>query len=279
MAYFTTSDGVRLYYEEKGSGAPIVFLHGWSGSCQDFLKPVAYLSKSYRCIRYDHRGHGQSPAPEGECLTLARLAEDLEALLSHLKLTQVILVGWSMGASTAVIYMNRFGCGRLKQAVIVDTTPKMLLEDGWTLGIFRGQYTREAFEWDLHRMRSGRFREFFEEFQGAAMPSMKRWKETHRRAAITAMLKNQDQAALTHLWRDLGIGDLRGMLGACTVPTALFYGDPGSLYTPEAARYFDAHLAGETRLVPFPGGSHLLIREFPEKFARELDAFIRAPAD
>ena len=64
MAFITTNDGVRIYYEESGQGKPLVLIHGWSCSGRFFKRNVDELSKSCRVINMDLRGHGQSDKPE-----------------------------------------------------------------------------------------------------------------------------------------------------------------------------------------------------------------------
>jgi non-heme chloroperoxidase len=63
MAYSTTNDGVKLYYEERGSGKPLVLIHGWSCSGNFFTRNVESLSSGCRVINVDLRGHGRSDKP------------------------------------------------------------------------------------------------------------------------------------------------------------------------------------------------------------------------
>ena len=60
MAYFTTKDNCKIYYEEHGSGEPLIFIHGWSCNHKFFKYQVDEFAKKYRVILYDFRGHGQS---------------------------------------------------------------------------------------------------------------------------------------------------------------------------------------------------------------------------
>src|SRR5437667_9571899 len=77
MPHITTDDGVRLYYEETGSGAPIVFVHEFADDCRGFEPQLRYFSRRYRCIAYNPRGYPPSGVPdEPERYSQARAPDD-----------------------------------------------------------------------------------------------------------------------------------------------------------------------------------------------------------
>ena len=98
MAFFTSPDGVRLHYEIEGSGPPLIF-HLGAGCDADIWRAAGYvepLSKSYSCVLFDHRGHGQSDHPTSvEANHIDRYADDLAALISHLGRPSASYFGWS----------------------------------------------------------------------------------------------------------------------------------------------------------------------------------------
>ena len=96
MAYFE-HEGCTLHYEEYGQGEPLVLLHGLGSSCQDWELQVPTLSRNYRVILMDIRGHGRSDKP-GDGYQIATFSADLLALLEHLHTGPVHFVGLSMGA-------------------------------------------------------------------------------------------------------------------------------------------------------------------------------------
>jgi len=96
MPYIEVEPGVRMAYEDRGTGSPIVFVHGWGGSGEAWDYQVLDLAPSYRCITVDLRGHGASDKPWGT-YDYDLFVRDLDALLVGLDLTDVTLVGWSMG--------------------------------------------------------------------------------------------------------------------------------------------------------------------------------------
>lgn len=103
MATLTTPDGVTLYYEDSGTGAPVVFVHEFGGDYRSWYRQVPAESKRFRCITYSARGFDPSGTPAqrsryGQCYATA----DLLALVDHLSLDKVHLVGTSMGSFTSL---------------------------------------------------------------------------------------------------------------------------------------------------------------------------------
>jgi pimeloyl-ACP methyl ester carboxylesterase len=98
MPHITTDDGVRLYYEEAGSGAPIVFVHEFAGGYRSWEPQVRYFSRRYRCIAYNARGWPPSevPADVGR-YSQARACDDIRAVLDGLNIDKAHIVGLSMG--------------------------------------------------------------------------------------------------------------------------------------------------------------------------------------
>jgi pimeloyl-ACP methyl ester carboxylesterase len=98
MPHVTTDDGVKLYYEETGSGIPIVFVHEFAGDFRSWEPQVRYLSHRYRCITYNARGYPPSDVPrEAEHYSQDRARDDIRAVLDGLKLDTAHIVGLSMG--------------------------------------------------------------------------------------------------------------------------------------------------------------------------------------
>jgi pimeloyl-ACP methyl ester carboxylesterase len=103
MPTLTTDDGVRLYYEETGSGTPIVFVHEFAGDARSWEPQVRYFSRRYRCIAYNARGYPPSDVPEDfERYSQARARDDIRAVLDALKLERAHIVGLSMGANATL---------------------------------------------------------------------------------------------------------------------------------------------------------------------------------
>jgi pimeloyl-ACP methyl ester carboxylesterase len=99
MPTIRTDDGVNLYYEEAGSGTPIVFVHEFAGDHRSWEPQLRHFSRTHRCIAYNARGYPPSDVPEGaERYAQARQRDDIVAVLDGLRLRQAHIVGCSMGA-------------------------------------------------------------------------------------------------------------------------------------------------------------------------------------
>jgi pimeloyl-ACP methyl ester carboxylesterase len=98
MPHITTDDGVRLYYEEAGSGAPVVFVHEFAGDYRSWEPQVRYLSRRYRCIAFNARGWPPSEVPQDVSrYSQARACDDIRSVLDGLKIDKAHIVGLSMG--------------------------------------------------------------------------------------------------------------------------------------------------------------------------------------
>jgi pimeloyl-ACP methyl ester carboxylesterase len=116
MPYFETSDHVHLHFTDWGTGQPAVFCHAWGLNQDSWQYQVpALVAAGMRCITYDRRGHGRSDRP-GTGYDVETLADDLAALLDHLGLDEVSVVGHSIGCREIVAYASRHGQARLERA-------------------------------------------------------------------------------------------------------------------------------------------------------------------
>jgi pimeloyl-ACP methyl ester carboxylesterase len=98
MPHITTDDGVKLYYQEIGSGIPIVFVHEFAGDCRSWEAQFRYFGRRYRCIAYNARGFPPSDVPEGvQRYSQARARDDIRAVLDGLDIDKAHIVGLSMG--------------------------------------------------------------------------------------------------------------------------------------------------------------------------------------
>lgn len=119
---------INLHYEDLGTGKPVVLIHGWPMSGASWEKQIAaLLATSHRVITYDRRGFGRSTQPsvgyEYETLT-----EDLHKILEGLYLSDVTLVGFSMGGGEVAHYLGKYGSERISKAVFIGAIPPFLLK-------------------------------------------------------------------------------------------------------------------------------------------------------
>lgn len=110
-----------LFYQDYGKGQPVILIHGWPLSHASWeLQIPAIADAGFRCIAYDRRGFGKSGAPY-EGYDYDSLAADLHALINHLELDDVVLVGFSMGGGEVVRYFTNYGGKRVVKAALVGS--------------------------------------------------------------------------------------------------------------------------------------------------------------
>jgi pimeloyl-ACP methyl ester carboxylesterase len=103
MPHLTTDDGVKLYYEEVGTGIPIVFVHEFAGDIRSWEPQMRYFGRFYRCIAYNARGYPPSDVPEAvEKYSQDRARDDIRAVLDALKIDKAHIIGLSMGGFATV---------------------------------------------------------------------------------------------------------------------------------------------------------------------------------
>jgi non-heme chloroperoxidase len=122
---------VELYYEDHGEGRPVVLVHGWPLSGKSWEYQVgALVDAGYRVVTYDRRGFGDSSRPY-DGYEYDTLAADLKAVLEHLDLRDVTLVGFSMGGGEVARYLGAYGSDRVRSAVLAGAvTPALSTKDG-----------------------------------------------------------------------------------------------------------------------------------------------------
>lgn len=131
-----TTDGVRLHVTDQGDGPVVVLVAGFTAPATSWVfQQDALLHAGHRVVSLDRRSHGESEAPaHGQ--RMSRHGKDLDDVLTALGLDDVVLVGGSMGASTAWAYVDLCGTARVRGVVSVDQTPRMRNGDGWEHGFY-----------------------------------------------------------------------------------------------------------------------------------------------
>ncbi len=122
------TDDIEIYYEDHGTGQPVVLIHGYPLNGHSWEKQERVLLQAgYRVISYDRRGFGQSSQP-AIGYDYDTFAADLNTLLGHLELDDVVLCGFSMGTGEVTRYLGTYGSGRVRKAVLMGAIPPYLLK-------------------------------------------------------------------------------------------------------------------------------------------------------
>ena len=125
----TVKDGTQIFYKDWGSGQPIVFHHGWPLSADDWdAHMMFFMSKGYRVIAHDRRGHGRSTQTD-HGNDYDTFVNDVAALVGHLDLKNAIHIGHSMGGAEVIRYVAQHGGGgRVSKAVTIGAVPPLMLK-------------------------------------------------------------------------------------------------------------------------------------------------------
>jgi len=256
-----------LFTIERGTGRPVVFVHGWTLSSAIWslqIEPLA--SQGLRAIAYDRRGHGQSTKPETG-YDYDNLAGDLATLLDKLDLTDVVLVGHSMGAGEVVRYLARNGSARVSRVMLVaPTTPFALRSQDNPQGVERAIYDKMVAA--LQGNRYGYLAAGAPGLLGRiAEPELIEW-------AMSIALQAAPQAQIGCL-RAFSETDFRPDLQAVKVPALIVYGTGDSPITAVNAHRTQAGIAG-SRVEIYEGAPHALFVTEEDRFNRDLLAFARS---
>lgn len=269
MPYFLTSDNVRLYYNCIGSGAPIILLHGWACNHQFFNNQIQELSKNFKVVYYDLRGHGSSEVTDYG-LNLTRFAIDLKELIDFLALKDVTLVGWSMGTSIIFDYINQFGCENLYNLCLIDMTPKVVTDSNWNYKSY-GNFNCESNFNKIVSM-SDNWIKFCKYFIPALFAKLGCTDEEVLNWTINEARKSNPNVMI-RMWISMSSKNYLPVLKKISIPTLITYGEESIFYPPENSEYMHKEIEN-SQLLPFPKCGHALFMENSEIFNKELTKFI-----
>ena len=267
MPYMTTTDNTKIYYEIKGEGPPIIFIHGFTEDHNAFRIQQRALSRKYKIITYDLRGHGISDRVDYG-INLERSALDLRELTDYLKLENLTLVGWSMGASLIFEYINIFGLEKLSKICIVDKSPKVINDNTWKLGLYHGKYTIEDAIEDLELIKNN-----WIGFASGFIKEMAPYFNENQFNIAMERMKNNSSYIMYSMWKSMIEKDYRHVLNKITIPTLILFGEKSTFYSIEAGEYLKENIK-DSKLEIFEDCTHLLVLENPIRFNRVLQEFI-----
>lgn len=277
MPHFFADDGAKIHLQISGEGSPIVMLHGWTSSHNEWFTFLPTLNQRHQVYRWDARGHGGHPLGDHAAPTVERMARDLDNLLAHYGLDQVTAVGHSMGALTLWQYLRDYGSKRFSRLCFIDQSPKLLTDDTWPHGIYG----------DFDQGRSTELMNWLEEdfaegvLKLTAFGLNRRAREKYQENASgwqrsRAALRAQDPQPLIDCWRSLSQADYRDVLEKIEVPTLLVYGGESNFYHSSTAEYVAKKIPNAILQI-YEGTDHSPHQWQRDRFTRELLAFIATP--
>jgi non-heme chloroperoxidase len=257
MPYVSVGDensgAIGLYYEDHGSGPPVVLIHGYplSGRAWDKQLPVL-LNAGRRVIIYDRRGFGKSSQP-GLGYDYDTFASDLAALMDKLDLNDAILVGHSMGTGEVTRYLGTHGSARVAKGVLVSPIPPFLLQtddnpEGLPGSLFEG-FVTEA-EADTPAWMKGFVDNFynFDELRGTLV-SDQAWQSSFNLALAMSAIAG---VGCIPTWET----DFRADLARIDVPMLVIQGDADRILPYEKTGKRLPGLLKQVELVTIEGGPH-----------------------
>ena len=265
------STPVELYYEDQGSGRPVVLIHGWPLSGRSWEAQVpALVEAGHRVVTYDRRGFGDSSRP-WDGYDYDTFAADLKALLEHLDLRDATLVGFSMGGGEVVRYLSTYGSARVAKAVLAGAVPPYLYkaEDNpeGALDEATIQGFLDAIAGDRLAFLDGFLQQFF-----SAGGEQKVSEPLRRSAWNTASLASpKGTYDCVNAW---GRTDFRPDLAKVDVPLLVLHGDEDAIVPFEVSGKRVADTVPGTTTVVIQGGPHGFNASHAEEFNRGLLEFL-----
>ncbi|MGR8012334.1 alpha/beta fold hydrolase [Streptomyces hypolithicus] len=275
MPHVTAGNGTQLYYNDWGTGRPVVFLNTAMLDSRMWEFQAPYLAaRGLRAITYDRRGFGRSDRP-WDGYGYDTLADDVAALLDHLDLYDVTLVGHAMGGGEAVRYLSRHGSGRVARLALISSTTPFVMQapdnpDGIDFAVF--EQIADSMTKDRARFVAEAIVPFFAgpHTDPQALPISFELAQLLTRSA----LESSPRAAV-EVYRTLFTADLREDVRAVGVPTLLIHGAADLAAPLELCGRPSAELIPGSRLSVYEDAAHGLFATHADRLNEELLAFTK----
>jgi non-heme chloroperoxidase len=274
MSTITTSDGTQIYYNDWGTGQPVVFSHGWPLSGDAFEDQMFYLSaRGYRCIAHDRRGHGRSSQPwNGN--DMDTYADDLATLVEALDLKDAIHVGHSTGGGEVARYIGRHGMKRVAKAALISAVPPLMLKTADNPGGLPVE-TFDAIRQGALRDRS----QFYKDLAAGPFFGANRPGAEVSQGMIDSFWLQGMQAGHRNTFeciKAFSETDFTADLLKFDVPTLIMHGDDDQIVPIGASAVRSHELIAGSSLTIYPGLSHGMCTVNADQINADLLAFIEA---
>jgi non-heme chloroperoxidase len=265
------STSIELYYEDHGSGSPVVLIHGWPLNGASWEKQTAaLLAAGHRVITYDRRGFGSS-SKAALGYNYDTFAADLDVVLSTLKLTDVSLVGFSMGTGEITRYIGKYGAKRVRKAVLIGTLgPYLLKTTDNPEGVDRSVF--EGLKAGIKADRPATLMEFLRNFYNFDVTGGKLVSERVLEANWNVATGASAIGTLACI--DSWIEDFRQDITRNTVPTLILHGDADRILPPDVSSRRQAKMIKNVSFVELKGGPHGVLWTHAGEVNSELVKFL-----
>lgn len=264
-------DSINIFYQEYGEGKPVIFIHGWPLNHEMWEYQLLELSKyNIRCIAYDRRGFGKSDRTWGS-YDYDTLAADLNNLITHLNLSEVTLVGFSMGGGEIARYIGKYGTEKIKKVVLISSvTPYMLQTNDNSEGI-----KKEIFDDMIDKIIADRpefLKEFGKQFYGVDMLNQPVSKATLQWNQMQCLMSSLN--ATVDCVRSFSETDFRNDLKKIDIPVLIIHGDADKTVPINVSGDKTAALLPHAKYIVYANAAHGLFITEKEKLNADLLHFI-----
>ncbi|QNN81793.1 alpha/beta hydrolase [Brachybacterium sp. Z12] len=265
---------VQVHVDDHGgSGRPVVLIHGWPLSGESWIEQIGALREAgYRVLTYDRRGFGRSDKPKSG-YDYDTLADDLAGVLDQLDLTDVTLVGFSMGGGEVARYIARHGEARLRSVVFAAAiTPMMMNAPGNPDGPLE-KSKAAAMTAQLTADQDAFYDQFIRQFFSPNAEGDLLVTETQRHDAIR-QCQQADKLAALEAMQSFGITDFRDDLSRIDVPTLVLHGSADGIVPFEGSGDRTHREVSHSELTIVDGAPHGLNVSHAQDFNRALIEFL-----
>jgi non-heme chloroperoxidase len=267
---------IAIHYEDHGSGQPVVLIHGYPLDGNSWEKQErVLLAAGYRAINYDRRGFGRSSRPTVG-YDYDTFAADLNALLEHLDLREVVLIGFSMGTGEVTRYLGRYGSGRVSKAALLGAIPPFLLKTDDNPEGVDGQVF-EDLKAGIVKDRYAHFKNFLDNFSNVDVLAPDRIGEQAWQASFNVAAGASPHA--TYACVDTWLSDFRDDIAKIDVPTLVVHGTADRILPIAATADRLPGLIADLRLVRVEGGPHNIGWTHHEEVNTALLEFLHEPQE